>query len=563
VQLSIVIPVYNNWWLTARVLRELDRLRGSSAVSFETIVVDNASSDETPQAIAGFSCVRYERMERNTNFAGACNAGARLAQAPVVLFLNNDAYPLGDALAPLVRAFEREEVAIAGGALFFEDGATQAAGFVMLPNAHWHSYCRNLPPELDGVTQARDAIGVSGAAMAVRTTWFLENGGFEEDYVNGFEDVDLCMRAREAGLTIAYVANARFAHYEAASEGRFDREAANERRFYERWQGSLTAIPRALRGDVGAIAIASRPGMPSLLAAGLADLEGALRAFGHPLVRGAIRPWQRLDRRYRRGATLAWFSGDPHEPGIAIERRDARIGSQGTPAARTYGGLATIRTHGAASLEVPWLPCAAADRTRLLPLRTSTEASCATVALAGFDTLAADRAATIVAQLDEMAARIPAFRLAIVSQDGGAELLQRFGSRAERVAPLAANGRVASQTGAEPRPTGVACILHAGLTDESTFGNVLLAQGELATVALASDELRALFQPDVALLAEPNEIAASITRFIADPAARTRYAGLAAADARRRFSPRRSAIRTVDLLCAARFGLERAASNNR
>ena len=43
-ELSVVIPVYNNWWLTARCLRELERLREFGTVAFETIVVDNAST---------------------------------------------------------------------------------------------------------------------------------------------------------------------------------------------------------------------------------------------------------------------------------------------------------------------------------------------------------------------------------------------------------------------------------------------------------------------------------------------------------------------------------------
>jgi GT2 family glycosyltransferase len=173
VRLSVVIPVYNNWWLTARCLRSLEQLRDSCSFAFETILVDNASSDETPQAVARFGWVRYVRHDENRNFAGACNAGTRFAQAPVTLLLNNDAYPLGDALTPLVAAFEREEVAIAGGALFFEDGVTQAAGLVVLRNAHWHYSCRNLPPSLEAVTTSRDALGVSGAAMAVRTDWFV------------------------------------------------------------------------------------------------------------------------------------------------------------------------------------------------------------------------------------------------------------------------------------------------------------------------------------------------------------------------------------------------------
>src|SRR5579862_3013412 len=176
-QLSIVIPVYDNWWLTARCLRALDRLRNAS-VNFETIVVDNASSDETPHSIREFPWVRYVRHERNLNFAGACNAGARLSEAPLVLLLNNDAYPLGDAFRPIVGAFDRDDVAIAGGALFFEDGVTQAAGLVLLRNLHWHYYYRNLPASLNAVHRSRDSLGVSGAAMAVRRNWFLESGGF-------------------------------------------------------------------------------------------------------------------------------------------------------------------------------------------------------------------------------------------------------------------------------------------------------------------------------------------------------------------------------------------------
>ncbi len=368
-ELSIVIPVYDNWWLTARCLRELDALRDAGSVSFETIVVDNASRDETPDAIALFPWVRYLRFERNRNFAGGCNAGVRAAEAPLALLLNNDAYPLGDAFAPLVRAFDRAEVALAGGALFFEDGVTQAAGLAMLPNAHWHYSCRNLPADLEDVTMPRDALAVSGAAMAVRTEWFVENGGFDESFVNGFEDVDLCMRAREQGRTIAYVADARFAHYEAASAGRFEREAQNERRFYERWSASLGSLPRTARGDVGAIAVRIGANADPLLQAGLTDLEAALRSFGHPVVRGDVAWWRLLDRRFRRAASLGWFTDSGARAGISV--------------ACDAGAPAAIRTHGAASVEVPWLPCADFERIGALPIRLSTDAACSVVALAG------------------------------------------------------------------------------------------------------------------------------------------------------------------------------------
>ena len=107
----------------ARAEGNSEKLRDGSA-PFEVLVVDNGSTDETSSAIAAFPWVRYVPLERNANFAGGCNAGARAAQAELGTLPQQRCYPLGDALTPLVTAFDREEVAIAGGALFFEDGVT-------------------------------------------------------------------------------------------------------------------------------------------------------------------------------------------------------------------------------------------------------------------------------------------------------------------------------------------------------------------------------------------------------------------------------------------------------
>ncbi|HZY99747.1 MAG TPA: glycosyltransferase family 2 protein [Candidatus Baltobacteraceae bacterium] len=494
-QLSVVVPVYNNWWMTARLLAKLERLR--DGLPFETIVVDNASTDETQHEIEGFAWVRYLRNEENLKFAGACNAGARAAETPLVLFLNNDAYPLGDALAPLIRAFEREEVAIAGGALFFEDGVTQCAGFVVLPNAHWHYSCRNLPHGLEGVTHSRDALGVSGAAMAVRTQWFLESGGFDESFVNGFEDVDLCLRAREAGRTIRYVAESRFAHYEGASEGRYEREQQNERRFYERWSPAFQTMPRVERGSVGAIGIHAPANVTKWSAAALGDLEDALRSFGHPVVRGGIKPWQFTDERFRRSASLCWFGAKPSGRSVLLER--------------AYGG-AEMKVRGAVELSVPWLPCASPERSAAIPLRRSAADGCPRIALAG-------------------------------------------ASRTEFAATL--DGDIIEVSEGRFPHAEVACVVVAGLTDDAAFGNVALAQAGVPAVVIADRGMERLYADDVALIVRRIGLADAVARFTSSAATRERYGNLLRADSLRRFNPRRTAIRVVDLLCAARFGFER------
>ncbi len=83
---------------------------------------------------------------------------------------------------------------------------------------------------------------------------------------------------------------------------------------------------------------------------------------------------------------------------------------------------------------------------------------------------------------------------------------------------------------------------------------MLLAQSGIPAIVLECDELRAIFAHDVALFGALPSLADNIARMVADPAARRHYGELVAADARRRFSPRRSAIRVVDL-SVRRFAL--------
>jgi glycosyltransferase involved in cell wall biosynthesis len=111
------------------------------------------------------------------------------------------------------------------------------------------------------------------------------------------------------------------------------------------------------------------------------------------------------------------------------------------------------------------------------------------------------------------------------------------------------------------RAVELACVVHVGLSDDAAFGNVLLAQAGIPAVVADTEALRALFASDVAAICSRDAIEDAVARFVRDPAERRHYGELLAADARRRFSPRRSAIRVVDLLCASRFGpeVERAA----
>ncbi|HEX8806431.1 MAG TPA: glycosyltransferase [Candidatus Aquilonibacter sp.] len=494
-ELSVVIPVKGNWWLTRRCLEGLERVRGISPVHFEVVVVDNASDDETPEEIVKFKDLHYIRFETNRNFAGGCNEGARAAASPLILFLNNDAVPVGDPLAPLVKAFEKEETVIAGGVLLFEDGAIQCAGLAVQDDAAWCLLRRSLDASF--IEPNTSSIAPLGAAFAVRAAWFNANGGFDERYRNGYEETDLVMRAFEQKRGVETVNASRFLHFEGATAGRKAFEAENQRRFYERWAPVLAHMPRVARGRFGAFV--AHDGSPDPLAAeAFATLCSAIRRYGHPVVK-RILPWMPLDTRFRRARRvhLEWFA-----PECA---RDRSLRITNLP-----GELATIRVQGRLSTEVPLLPCV-------------------------------DPAARSVLVHEPKSERVALIGVS----EAIASLLQQGGTPCVAIHP--------AHLLSGPR-LDIALAITTELTDPCAFGNALLAMNGIP-VLTSSDAVRRLFDVDTVAY-EPRDLVAAAKALLANQAKRSELARNARTEAMRRFSPARSATRMIDLAFYACNGLE-------
>ncbi len=231
-EVSIVIPVFNKWELTAaclRSLREANRLPG-----VEVIVVDNGSTDETALRCAELGAslfqqgFHYLRNEENQDFARACNRGAQAARSGAVFFLNNDTLWCADILPLLLRELDRPNVGGCGPLLLYPGSETvQHLGIAFLHSskvAHaFHHYPR-------GHRVARTRIplqAITAAALLMRRELFLELGGFYAEYRNGYEDLDLCHRVNQRGLRLTVALDAPLYHLEGQSQGRMDREAHN------------------------------------------------------------------------------------------------------------------------------------------------------------------------------------------------------------------------------------------------------------------------------------------------------------------------------------------------
>ncbi len=253
---SIIVVTHGQREVTERCLRSLraalgDRLKRS----WQLVLVDNASPDDTPELLRSWSDLATVRLlDENRNFAGGCNAGAEIATGQVLVFLNNDTEVPAGALEALVEQALEPGVGVAGSRLLFPDGTLQHAGVAFIdhpqlrapmPQHVFHHQDGQLPAacgsyELDCVT---------AACMAVRADTFRAVGGFDTAFRNGLEDVDLCLKVRLRGELIVYRGDVVVIHHEGSSRGRgeelwstparLEAMAHNDRLLISRWSALL------------------------------------------------------------------------------------------------------------------------------------------------------------------------------------------------------------------------------------------------------------------------------------------------------------------------------------
>lgn len=239
---SIVIPVFNGAGLTVRCVEHI--LRRRPRVDFEIIVVDDASTDGTIDALASRfpgDLVRVVRREHNGGFAAACNLGATRAHGEFVVFLNNDTEPLSGWLDALVdHALRHPRAAVVGSKLLFPNDTIQHAGVVFCQDGHPRHLYAGVEATLPAIQRSRRFQAVTAACALVRRSLFIEVGGFDEAYRNGMEDVDLCLRLGELGHEVHYCHDSVLYHLESVSRGRSGPEIKDGiRRFQERWGGKV------------------------------------------------------------------------------------------------------------------------------------------------------------------------------------------------------------------------------------------------------------------------------------------------------------------------------------
>jgi GT2 family glycosyltransferase len=219
-RVSIIIPTRDRIALLERCVDSiLDR---SSYTNYEIVIVDNDSRDgETLEYLADFPG-RVIRYPFQFNYARIMNLAARTVACDAFLFMNNDTEVINpDWIEALLEHAMRPEVGAVGGRLYYPGGTPQHEGIMVGCWGGWAGNV-NFANFWDRGRLVRNASAVTGACTMIRPSVYWKVGGNDERLRVAYNDVDLCLRIRQAGLEVVYTPFAELFHHEGASRSGYE-----------------------------------------------------------------------------------------------------------------------------------------------------------------------------------------------------------------------------------------------------------------------------------------------------------------------------------------------------
>jgi GT2 family glycosyltransferase len=220
-EVSVVIVNYRSERNLEKCVASL--CRWSDIKKAEIIVVNNDSEESLAEIRKAGTRIKIINTPKNLGFGGANNLGVKNSEGEFIFFLNPDAKILKGRFRDIQEEFKKyDRLGIVGGRLFEKDGKIQAwsAGKkvtflgILLNNLGfsrdkkiWKSFRKT------------EACWVAATALFIRRDFFEKIGGFDENIFMYFEDIDLCMRAREQGFKVLFYPRFQVLHLGGQSYG--------------------------------------------------------------------------------------------------------------------------------------------------------------------------------------------------------------------------------------------------------------------------------------------------------------------------------------------------------
>ena len=257
-QVSIIIPFKEHVDLTKRCIQALRN--NTHYANYDVLLVDNWSlSSEAAdfrRDVSGTRNMDAMVVEEPFNFSRLNNLACRRTASEFIVFMNNDVFiEQPDWLRRMVdEALADDLVAAVGAKLVFPDRTVQHGGVVLgvggVADHAGRGRGQDDPFYLGRGICNQEMSAVTGALMLCRRSAFEAAGGFDErDLAVAYNDIDLCLKFRRAGLKVIYAADVVAEHHESVSRGddmgneHFGRFVMEERTMLDRWRAELTADP--------------------------------------------------------------------------------------------------------------------------------------------------------------------------------------------------------------------------------------------------------------------------------------------------------------------------------
>ncbi len=223
---SIIIPSKDAINLLDQCVTSI--IEKSTYPNYEIVIIENNSTNKETfeyyeKLQSQYDFVRVVTWEYEFNFSKLMNYGALHANGEYLILLNNDTEALTvNWIERMLGICQRDEVGIVGVRLLYKDNTIQHAGLCVTGGVAGHLN-RALPKGDWGYFALADAeqnfSAVTAACLMVEKSLFNKVGGFTEDLAVAFNDVDFCLKVREAGKLIVYTPEVELYHYESISRG--------------------------------------------------------------------------------------------------------------------------------------------------------------------------------------------------------------------------------------------------------------------------------------------------------------------------------------------------------
>ena len=222
--ISIIIPTWNHKDLLERCILSIEQFTDYN--NYEIIIVDN-NTDE-PDAVAYLQELgeRYTVLRYNKpfNFSAINNFAVKHANGEHVLLLNNDTEAIQHGwLQSMLELSQQPHIGAVGALLLYPNNKIQHAGLVLgiggVAGHAFRNYDYGQYTYLDQAYCIRDVSAVTAACLMVKKEIYNEVNGLEETLRVAFNDVDFCLKIREAGYRNVYTPFAKLYHHESPSRG--------------------------------------------------------------------------------------------------------------------------------------------------------------------------------------------------------------------------------------------------------------------------------------------------------------------------------------------------------